>query len=575
VVDPAAVDPVVAAVTPGGTGAEEGCKAEARQAEAGQPSISPPLGCPLGKAPARPHAQAAVAAEEAFPGETELLALQLTNVQAGLRQHLVRLRSSMLTDESRALLMQRTHYRRSRKQALEEMRRTEREQREQKLQDEKERRQKHSDFLLALQAHHVDFRAHHKNKLQSVARNAKAIKMQFEAKDLALAREGDRTERARLKALKANDMEAYHKLVEETKNERLHFLLKQTDEYLKSIADLVKTHQEDAEEEAKTDAAEGDAPAKQEASAVGGEAVDGAGAMPAQTIFKSNAANEEVIERQPAMLKGGDLKAYQLQGLQWMVTLYNNNLNGILADEMGLGKTIQSIALIAYVMEMKKNNGPFLIVVPLSTLSNWANEFVKWAPDIGVVVYKGAPGVRKEIQREEMAGSQFNVLLTTFEFVMKDKAVLRKIKWQYIIVDEGHRMKNANSKFAQTLGSMYTSRHRLLLTGTPLQNNLPELWSLLNFLLPKIFNSVDNFEMWFNKPFANFGGGAAATQAQSAEMQQQMNEEERILIINRLHNVLRPFMMRRIKAQVRTDTCALIRRATWEGSQSADSRQSA
>ena len=164
-----------------------------------------------------------------------------------------------------------------------------------------------------------------------------------------------------------------------------------------------------------------------------------------------------------------------------------------------------------------------------------------------------------------MAGSQFNVLLTTFEFVMKDKAVLRKIKWQYIIVDEGHRMKNANSKFAQTLGSMYTSRHRLLLTGTPLQNNLPELWSLLNFLLPKIFNSVDNFEMWFNKPFANFGGGAAATQAQPAEMQQQMNEEERILTINRLHNVLRPFMMRRIKAQVRTDTCALIRRATWEG----------
>ena len=160
--------------------------------------------------------------------------------------------------------------------------------------------------------------------------------------------------------------------------------------------------------------------------------------------------NERVS--QPQMLRGGDLKEYQLGGLQWMVSLYNNNLNGILADEMGLGKTIQAIALLAYIMEFKQNNGPFLIVVPLSTLSNWVNELSKWAPDMMKVVYKGTPPVRKQMYREEVESGQFNVLLTTYEYIMKDKAQLKKFHWQYIIVDEGHRMKNAQSKFAQTLG---------------------------------------------------------------------------------------------------------------------------
>ena len=202
--------------------------------------------------------------------------------------------------------------------------------------------------------------------------------------------------------------------------------------------------------------------------------------------------SEKVL--QPQILRGGDLKEYQLAGLQWMVSLYNNNLNGILADDMGLGKTIQTIALMAYLIEFKSNRGPFMIVVPLSTLSNWVNEFFKWAPDIVKVVYKGVPDERKRMYKEEIEPGQFNVLLTTYEYVMKDKGMLKKLFWQYIIVDEGHRMKNANSKFAQTLGTIYQSRNRILLTGTPLQNNLPELWALLNFLLPSIFSSVDTFD---------------------------------------------------------------------------------
>ena len=106
--------------------------------------------------------------------------------------------------------------------------------------------------------------------------------------------------------------------------------------------------------------------------------------------------------------------------------------------------------------------------------------------------------------KEEVASGQFNVLLTTYEYIIRDKSSLKKILWQYAIVDEGHRMKNAQSKFAVTLGTQYTTRHRLLLTGTPLQNNLPELWALLNFLLPSIFNSAETFDQWFNRPFAQF-----------------------------------------------------------------------
>ena len=111
---------------------------------------------------------------------------------------------------------------------------------------------------------------------------------------------------------------------------------------------------------------------------------------------------------------------------------------------------------------------------------------------------------------------QFNVVLTTYTFVMRDKAVLRRLKYQYIIIDEGHRMKNSHCKFSRILGQQYYSRNRILLTGTPLQNNLPELWSLLNFLLPKVFNSVENFDTWFSRPFQNFGGACAGARGRVA-----------------------------------------------------------
>ena len=250
----------------------------------------------------------------------------------------------------------------------------------------------------------------------------------------------------------------------------------------------------------------------------------------------AHTVSEEVHE-QASIMVYGKLKEYQIKGLEWMVSLHNNNLNGILADEMGLGKTIQTIALITYLMEKKGVMGPFLVIVPLSTLSNWMLEFSRWAPSLTTLSYKGSPNQRRAVAGQIRSG-RFNVLVTTYEYVIREKAILCKLRWKYMIIDEGHRMKNHNNKLTTTINTCYTTAHRILLTGTPLQNKLPELWALLNFLLPSIFKAVDTFEQWFNAPFAITGEKV------------ELNEEETILIIRRLHKVLRPFLLRRLKKDV-------------------------
>ena len=173
-------------------------------------------------------------------------------------------------------------------------------------------------------------------------------------------------------------------------------------------------------------------------------------------------------------------------------------------------------------------------------MTNWSLEFEKWAPSLVKVEYKGTPLVRKSLQGEVKLG-KFNILLTTYEYIIKDKSFLSKIEWLYMIIDEGHRMKNAQSKLVHTLSTYYSTRYRLILTGTPLQNNLPELWALLNFVLPKIFHSSRSFDEWFNAPFANTGERL------------ELNEEEMLLIIRRLHKVLRPFLLRRLKKDVESE----------------------
>ncbi|XP_057960121.1 probable ATP-dependent DNA helicase CHR12 [Malania oleifera] len=365
-----------------------------------------------------------------------------------------------------------------------------------------------------------------------------------------------RAEKLRFQALKADDQEAYLKMVEESKNERLTMLLGKTNELLVRLGaavqrqkdaetdgiELLKGQEADLPELSGTQSGTPGEPFPAEDSntvdAGFDHQVKTGDLLEGQRQYNSAIHSiQEKVTEQPSMLQGGELRTYQLEGLQWMLSLFNNNLNGILADEMGLGKTIQTISLIAYLLENKGVAGPHLIVAPKAVLSNWFNEFSTWAPSISVILYDGRLDERK-VMREEYSGEgKFNVLITHYDLIMKDKAFLRKIHWYYMIVDEGHRLKNRDCELAKTFEAGYRVRRRLLLTGTPIQNSLQELWSLLNFLLPHIFNSVQNFEEWFNAPFADRSDVS-------------LTDEEELLIIRRLHHVIRPFILRRKKDEV-------------------------
>ncbi|GBG79414.1 hypothetical protein CBR_g29561 [Chara braunii] len=346
-----------------------------------------------------------------------------------------------------------------------------------------------------------------------------------------------RAERLRVQALKNDDQEAYMRLVEESKNERLKTLLGKTDELLRKLGAMVKK-----QKEVQNDGGEAEKKEDRQGRDGGGDNEDNSGKkkdyMEGQRRYNSMVHTvEEKVTKQPSMLEGGQLRQYQIEGLQWMLSLYNNNLNGILADEMGLGKTIQTISLIAYLIENKGVMGPHLIVAPKAVLPNWVSEFTHWAPTISCVLYDGKVEDRKQVREDWINGSKFSVLMTHYDLIMRDKAFLKKISWNYLIVDEGHRLKNHECMLARTIVTGYQIRRRVLLTGTPIQNSLSELWSLLNFLLPTIFNSSQNFEEWFNAPFAN-----------STDVT--LTEEEQLLVIRRLHHVIRPFLLRRKKSEV-------------------------
>ncbi|CAE6513092.1 unnamed protein product [Rhizoctonia solani] len=453
----------------------------------------------------------------------ELKGLQLRARQQALRRSVV----THLHDTT-VMTADRSTCRRFRRSALRDVRQTEALERQQRKERERRAKQKHLDYLGTIVAHGREIVATNQNARARMGKLGRAV-IQFHVA----------TEKEEQKRIE----QAYLKLIDTAKDTRITHLLKQTDSYLDSLAQAVLAQQnDDVHRDAPPIPFESEEGPTSEAT-FGATRLDDPAEDRGKVDYYAVAHRiSEKITAQPSILVGGKLKEYQLKGLQWMVSLFNNRLNGILADEMGLGKTIQTISLISFLIERKKLHGPYLVIVPLSTLTNWTLEFSKWAPSIVTVVYKGSPTVRRTIQLNLRAQS-FQVLLTTFEYIIKDRPFLSKIKWVHMIIDEGHRMKNTQSRLSQTLNQFYSSRYRLILTGTPLQNNLPELWALLNFALPKIFNSVKSFDEWFNTPFANSGTADKI----------ELNEEEALLIIRRLHKVLRPFLLRRLKKDVESE----------------------
>ncbi|KAK8943573.1 CHD3-type chromatin-remodeling factor PICKLE [Platanthera guangdongensis] len=255
------------------------------------------------------------------------------------------------------------------------------------------------------------------------------------------------------------------------------------------------------------------------------------------------------FDKTPEFLSGGTLHPYQLEGLNFLRYSWSKSTHVILADEMGLGKTIQSIAFLASLFE--ERTSPHLVIAPLSTLRNWEREFLTWAPQMNVVMYFGSAQARTVIRdyefffpkgktkknkkksfqdaklRKRAKRTKFDVLLTSYEMINMDSVSLKPINWKCMIVDEGHRLKNKESKLFLQL-KLFNAKHRVLLTGTPLQNNLDELFMLMHFLDDGKFPSIEDFQEEFRD----------------------INQEEQIA---RLHKLLAPHLLRRLKKDVMKD----------------------
>ncbi|KAI9565028.1 hypothetical protein GHT06_008772 [Daphnia sinensis] len=245
---------------------------------------------------------------------------------------------------------------------------------------------------------------------------------------------------------------------------------------------------------------------------------------------------------QPKIFQGS-LKTYQLKGMNWIANLYDEGINGILADEMGLGKTVQSIAFLAHIAEQYGIWGPFLIVSPASTLHNWQQELARFVPNFKVIPYWGSPQERKILRKFwdthnlHTPDASFHVVVTSYQLIVTDYKYFNRIKWQYMVLDEAQAIKSASSTRWKMLLD-FNCRNRLLLSGTPIQNSMAELWALLHFIMPTLFDSHEEFNEWFSKDIESH-----------AENKTGIDEKH----LSRLHMILKPFMLRRVKKDVENE----------------------
>ncbi|CEP61382.1 chromatin-remodeling ATPase INO80 LALA0_S03e01618g [Lachancea lanzarotensis] len=259
--------------------------------------------------------------------------------------------------------------------------------------------------------------------------------------------------------------------------------------------------------------------------------------------FQNPTSLGDITIDQPRLLTC-TLKEYQLKGLNWLANLYDQGINGILADEMGLGKTVQSISVLAHLAEHHNIWGPFIVVTPASTLHNWVNEISKFVPEFKILPYWGNGNDRKVLRRfwdrkqfRYGKDAPFHVLITSYQMVVSDAAYIQKMKWQYMILDEAQAIKSSQSSRWKNLLNFHC-RNRLLLTGTPIQNNMQELWALLHFIMPSLFDSHEEFSDWFSKDIESH-----------AQSNTKLNQQQ----LRRLHMILKPFMLRRIKKNVQSE----------------------
>ena len=239
------------------------------------------------------------------------------------------------------------------------------------------------------------------------------------------------------------------------------------------------------------------------------------------------------VENQPAMIKAV-LREYQLEGLRWNVRMFDQGTSCILADEMGLGKTLQSISFLACIKEMRNAKGPHLVVCPLSVLSSWMDELQKWAPSFRVVrLHSGDETERARLRKEVVPNTEsYDVAVTTYEMACNaafNVTLTQKVMWRCLILDEGHRVKNEETAAHMVLKRI-KRQHTLLLTGTPVQNNLHELYAILSFLHPDLFTTSEPFDKAFNLNTAEHKVDSA--------------------LLEKAHFLMRPFILRRVKGEV-------------------------